>query len=430
VSTEDWTLRLPPELQANVMIGLGFAISLSSGPHDLAAEQLGRARTLCLKEGLPLQAAISLQYIGHLHRTQGEYAKAVKELKSAEQELAAINNHEMAEGQLLRCRVDIATLMTAAGRGEEAVPYLLQLRERLTAGPMESSLEKRGLQIKVLKDLADAYYVPGPLQDLKLAISYAKESLAAARATGRKDGQAYALWTLGNIMELKAEYNHSITLLGEAAILFENIALPALAATIFRKIGLIYRHKKDTGRCREAYTKAIKLWEGYGDPFRTAECVKGMAAALYKFDDPGCIQYYEKARTIFIDVNKMKEAASCLSDGALASLKFKQANPQEALDMLHKARIESFEAGDLLEAFLGMGCEGDLYLVLNNRSAALWSFQTAALCLREMKGSEEDAARFQRDADELISNNPGLELELAALDPVDRRADAFAHDAA
>jgi len=156
-----------------------------------------------------------------------------------------------------------------------------------------------------------------------------------------------------------------------------------LAAAPLYSLGGVYWRLRRANEARDAYGRAMVIYEDLGRIHDKVDCLDCLAYALSSCKDPECFPLLQKARLLYIELGDKKFAAKCVFKEALWRTIFKCATQQERLELHYKSRVEFYELGDLCSAFRALMFEGLAYECLNNRLAALWSYRSAAHGLRE-----------------------------------------------
>jgi len=265
---------------------------------------------------------------------------------------------------------DIGCTLVAMDRSEEAIEQRLQCLEVLRARfPYEQFLIAG-----VLKNLAMACY---RINDIPRALSYAEESHLLMHRLKWTQGEGEVLWVLGMTLLLNGEFKDSAKLFADAAKLLLQVGDLPQAAAAYTGMGTAHGRLRQLTACREAFTHALQIYEEFEDVEEQAKCLRNLGIALSQWNEPECVQWYQKARELFLRLDLKLPAGLCLLNEASARLSCKVSAPRELLDMFSKARRELQAAEDELNAMRALFWEGCVLIALSDSQAAARAFRTS-----------------------------------------------------
>jgi tetratricopeptide (TPR) repeat protein len=156
--------------------------------------------------------------------------------------------------------------------------------------------------------------------DRKKAISYYEKAIEHSKKSGDVYVRGYGLSGIAEACIEDNDFEKALEYLKMALEIFEGIDVKEMIATVYRKFGIVYRHKKEWKQSKEYFKKSIEIFEKLDIPFFIGEAYYDYGLMLKEEKDcDNSRTYFNEALEIFkklkneIWIKKVEKELSTLS---------------------------------------------------------------------------------------------------------------------
>jgi tetratricopeptide (TPR) repeat protein len=364
--------------------------------------------------------AITLNYIGGLYSWLGDYQKALDYYSQA---LPLSRSVGDGSGEHFALR-NIGTSYFGLGDYERALSYFEQVN-RLNGNDPES----HGL---TLGDIGSVY---AKLGDAQKALDYYNQALSIWRQLKAARFESSTLSNIGSIYRDLGDYQKALDFYNQALPLKRYVGDRRGEAAILINLGKVQLSLLDAQKGLEFYRQALDISQAVGDQNLQAEALEGMARAQRNLGNltealtrieaalniveslrakivrkelrasyyASVQQYYETYIDLLMRLHQ-SEPTQGYDAGALQASE--HARARSLLELLNEARVDIRQGVD--PELLGR--ERSLQEKLNEAAE-----RQAQLLSR--KHTDEEATAFQKEIDELVSQNSEVEAQIRIKSP-------------
>jgi eukaryotic-like serine/threonine-protein kinase len=370
------------------------------GYQELARTEARKAFELAA--ALPAEERLEIE--GRYRDRTGEAARAVEiyaELFSAHPDDVDIG-------------LRLASALTAAGRGQDALATLATLRTLATPGSEDPRLHlaeavsagalgdfarqrtaataaataaaAKGAQLQVARARMTEGSALRNLGDLVAAETAGREAAALFAATGDRVGEADALWVIGTTRFDRGDLAGARALYDDALAVFREVGDQAGTARVLNSAAVVARQGGDLAGARAQYEKVLVICRETADPAGVSASLGNLGTvALQEGQLAAALEKFEESLALRRQLPDQAGLASALANTGVALRRLGRL--AEARRLLEESLAIRRQTGQKIASAASLSGLGRLLLDLGDLAVARSSF-TEALALAREGGSK------------------------------------------
>ncbi len=265
-------------------------------------------------------------------------------------------------------------------------------------------------RVRLLNSIAEQLYEREPAR----GVTFAKESVGLARATGDTPGEAQALYCLGRNLFSIADYPAVFETQNDALALFRTLGEAEGEALCLNLLGITHRQLSDYGRALEMYEAALRGFRTSGDLKWQAKVISNIGNVEIQLGNfSAALELFDQALELRREAGDDEGAGFDLNNAAFGHIQKAlqhrgtgdamscQAESENALRLLDRAlgiarqfgckRLEAFCLQTMGEAYQAMSRPeialgmADQFLALARESNDKWIEAHGLACIGELK---------------------------------------------
>lgn len=336
-----------------------------------ALESAEKARKLFGESSAPLDEALSLLLLSHVHNDLNDKRAALRNSQGALPLIRKVKEKELEATTLRR----VGVLHAELGEPRKALEAYKQ------ALAVYRELGDRKGEAAMLDMLAQVYKELG---EKRKALEYLNQTLSLRQNLPDKEGTATALNNVGALYSDLGEGRKALEYLSRALPLMRELGNKAEEATTLFNLGRVYQDSGEREKALGYYHEALSLYKAAGDQDGAAAALHNMAAIHSGADEQ------RQALEAFDQLLPLKRALGDKRGEALAlsyigKLREDLGEPRKALEAYQQALAIYRESGDMHRASVILNRLGGLYDGLGEKQKAAGYFEQA-LSLRRSAG--------------------------------------------
>ena len=327
------------------------------------------------------EEARTLNRIGSIHYTQGQYQKALEYYSKALPLWRAVGDRR----EEARTIHNFGTVYWLLGETQKGVEhYRLAL-------PLWKAVEDRTGESLTLDAMGSAYNSLGRLEE---AIDFHNQSLVLQRTTGERRNEATSLSNIAIAYVGLGDFQKALECFNEALLLKRAARDRRGEATVLSNIGAVYSQMDETGKALEYYHQALPLRRETADRSGEFATLHNIGKALGK--SPEAFDYYRQALAIARDIGARGGEGSVLQ--SLGSAYRLLGDSQRAVVYFDQALLMHRTVGDRRQEAITLSHIGASYTSADKLDQAESYLEQALSMHRAVGDRSSEAATLQRMA--------------------------------
>jgi DNA-binding NtrC family response regulator/tetratricopeptide (TPR) repeat protein len=208
-----------------------------------------------LRQRAPEEPAAALR-IAHLHRVRGDFASARSELDRLQERLG---QQPEARAVMARVLAELADVQHLAGEADLARSSAVS--GILLCSAADEHEELTGVRMSIQNTLARIHL---EREELEPARMHFASNLELARSMGQRSWEVQALYGLGLVEMVRAQYAEAERWYGEARHLAEAVGDLRLLGGCLQNLGVLAERRGDFRGALEHYQEAVGVWKRVG----------------------------------------------------------------------------------------------------------------------------------------------------------------------
>jgi CHAT domain-containing protein/tetratricopeptide (TPR) repeat protein len=294
------------------------------------------------KQALPLWRAVSarggeantLNNIGHVYYSLGEKQKALDFLNQALTLRRAADEPDEEAG-ILR---NIASVYESMGEKQKAQDFYAQADEALSRGRRQQApaQDQNSLAAQRKLDEAKALRTQGTKESLRLAAKKYEEALPLMRAIGADGAEAATLNNIGSAYYDLGEWRKALEFYDQALPLWRAIRDRDGETTTLRNIGSVYNSLGEWRKALDSYNQALPLWRRARDRTQEATTLADIGLIYCSQREwQKALECYNRALSLFSEARDSGGEALALAN--IGGLYLALGENQKALEFYNQA---------------------------------------------------------------------------------------------